>query len=176
MPVLRGRRVQVGERFGRLLVVEYLGTLTRPSRDGKRVTKHALFRCQCDCGRKHDAKGTSLRIGHTQSCGCARADSLRARLPTLHLKHGETSGGRESQVYGAWQRAKRKGSTLTLEAFRATWAGLPPRGTPRRQQRARRQLVVKRIQRFRKEQAAASSLRDGDYRKYAPQNEENCDE
>lgn len=51
----------VGQRFGELLVKEYVG-------DGK-------WLCECSCGKFTNPKGTDLRSGNTTSCGHTRAES-----------------------------------------------------------------------------------------------------
>ena len=51
---------ETGNRFGRYVVigrVENRGT-------------NAAWLCQCDCGTEREVMGTTLRSGHTQSCGC----------------------------------------------------------------------------------------------------------
>ena len=50
-----------GRRFGRLTVIEEVG------HDKYRA---ALWKCQCDCGNTRIVRGSNLRSGHTQSCGC----------------------------------------------------------------------------------------------------------
>ena len=50
-----------GQRFGKLLVIEYNG-----SDKGKR----ALYKCRCDCGTETIVRADSLRGGLTTSCGC----------------------------------------------------------------------------------------------------------
>ena len=56
-----------GKRCGRLTVLS-----PHHKQDGQ---WHWL--CQCDCGKMVVANGSSLRRGHTQSCGCLRADALQ---------------------------------------------------------------------------------------------------
>lgn len=55
----------VGERFGRLLVVE-------PARS----IGPASYVCACDCGQTCIAQAARLRDGSRRSCGCARALQL----------------------------------------------------------------------------------------------------
>jgi hypothetical protein len=63
-----------GQRFGRLTVIELDG-----------VRKHETWwRCRCDCGNIHCARGYRLRNGHTQSCGCLHAE----RFGDITRKHG----------------------------------------------------------------------------------------
>ena len=50
----------IGQRFGRLVVIEKL-----PSKKGKSV-----WRCKCDCGNTKDVPSTYLTTGDTKSCGC----------------------------------------------------------------------------------------------------------
>lgn len=40
----------------------------------KKGTRHIRWICKCDCGRIILVRGTSLRNGHTVSCGCIRAE------------------------------------------------------------------------------------------------------
>jgi hypothetical protein len=55
-----------GQRFGLLTVV---------SREQSKNEK-AMWLCQCDCGNTAVARGSSLRSGHTKSCGCIKLNDL----------------------------------------------------------------------------------------------------
>jgi hypothetical protein len=57
-----------GQRFGKLVVIEYAGRNER---------RESLWRCQCDCGNESIVRGDVLRRGTTESCGCGKG-----------LKHG----------------------------------------------------------------------------------------
>lgn len=71
-----------GERFGRLVAVECVGS----NKHGKRV-----WSCDCDCGTKaHKVSQNLLRRGSCQSCGCLRMEFLHGdgglrRTSTLGL-------------------------------------------------------------------------------------------
>jgi len=65
-----------GHSYGRLRVLEYKG------RSGDR---HALWLCECACGRRVVAQGRKLRNGDVVSCGCWRADSLVRRAARLTI-------------------------------------------------------------------------------------------
>jgi hypothetical protein len=52
-----------GQRFGRLVVMKLSDI-----RKGKRNIR--LWKCQCDCGKTAYVRSSSLRRGHTTSCGC----------------------------------------------------------------------------------------------------------
>lgn len=68
----------IGERFGRLLVVEYLGT--------NQLGRH--YRAACKCGGVWEGAGIKLtrRYGATKSCGCLHA------LNKLNDLTGQTFG------------------------------------------------------------------------------------
>lgn len=58
----------LGQRFGRLIVLS-LDKSTH-SKPGK------YYLCECDCGTKKIILGSSLRSGHTKSCGCLQRESV----------------------------------------------------------------------------------------------------
>lgn len=61
----------IGERFGKLIVIEQL-----PSTDnGKR-----RWRCKCDCGGEHSATTGNLRSGRTTNCGCKKSPDLTGQV------------------------------------------------------------------------------------------------
>lgn len=72
-----------GRRFGRLLVIE---------RDGHDKLKRILWKCKCDCGGHTIASGSSLRGGHTKSCGCIAVKKSTARINKYSKEHGFTHG------------------------------------------------------------------------------------
>lgn len=67
-----------GQRFGRLTVIKRGPDHFEPS--GLRVVQ---WECACECGNVKLVRGRHLRLGRIQSCGCLRADSLRARARDL---------------------------------------------------------------------------------------------
>lgn len=54
-----------GQRFGRLVAVEYAG--------------NSRWRCRCDCGGETMVLTGNLTHGHTTSCGCARGPGIVGR-------------------------------------------------------------------------------------------------
>lgn len=76
-----------GRRFG-LLVVE--------SRDFS-VPGEARWRCGCDCGEDVVSRGSTLRNGTTNSCGCLRSERARRGA----TRHGHAAPGRETAEYKA---------------------------------------------------------------------------
>lgn len=61
-----------GQRFNRLIVLEYVGNSNQ---------RNALWKCRCDCGNFTVLKTTTLRKGKTKSCGCLQRE--RAHLSNL---------------------------------------------------------------------------------------------
>lgn len=60
-----GKRIDlVGQKFGRLTVVEDVG----------RQNKNVIWRCQCECGNIVEVISNSLQSGNTQSCGCYKRE------------------------------------------------------------------------------------------------------
>lgn len=79
----------VGQRFGRLVVIKRVDGYTTPN--GKKRSK---WLCQCDCGNTKEVLGSSLKNGHTKSCGCIHDEKTAERC----YKHGL----RQSRIYYIW--------------------------------------------------------------------------
>ena len=58
----------VGQRFGKLTVLEEVGFITHSN--GKRSR---LYKCLCDCGNYCEIQHQYLAYGDTTSCGCMRS-------------------------------------------------------------------------------------------------------
>jgi 5-methylcytosine-specific restriction endonuclease McrA len=92
-----------GERYGRLVVKEYLGG------------KYQYRRCVCDCGKEIIVSGNALRTGQ-ESCGCKRTEDLIERLTgetnpryNPNLTDEEREAKREDdERYLIWRRGVRK--------------------------------------------------------------------
>ena len=81
-----GRKIDLtGQKFGRLTVIEEAG------RDKSRNIK---WMCVCECGKETIVRGSNLKNGGTQSCGC------------LRNKHGM----RNTRFYKIWDNAKQRGT------------------------------------------------------------------
>lgn len=64
----RRRKDEIGNRYGRLVVLEYAGKSI--------YNGGTIWRCICDCGKTVEVPGGKLRNGDTKSCGCLRHDTL----------------------------------------------------------------------------------------------------
>ena len=54
---------EIGNKYGKLLVIEDAGTDS---------TKHKLWKCRCECGQEIIVRGSRLRSGEKQDCGCIK--------------------------------------------------------------------------------------------------------
>ena len=78
------------KRFGRLTVIK---KLEKPQ--GVK-SAYAYWLCKCECGNEIVASSSSLRRGHTRSCGCLAKDLLTS--------HGQSKTGLYRRWYGMRQR------------------------------------------------------------------------
>ena len=71
-----GKRTEnlLGKKFGKLLVVEYMGT---------NKFKKGSWKCKCDCGKEIITDNQHLKSGNTSSCGCSRI-KLKKVNPRLY--------------------------------------------------------------------------------------------
>lgn len=68
---IRGCAVKVGDRFGRLVVIE----------KASNVGRNVAWRCVCDCGNEKIVRGVNLVRHATRSCGCLRIDNDKGYSP-----------------------------------------------------------------------------------------------
>ncbi len=90
----------VGQRFGRLVVIEEAG---------KTPQNTVLWKCKCDCGNEVVVRGTCLRNGHTTSCGCKKVDMTVQR----NTKHGEVN----TRLYEIWNGIKKRVNSKNEKDF-----------------------------------------------------------
>ena len=60
----------VGQKFGRLTVLEQVGDFISPVNHKRR----SRWKCRCDCGNIVEVNGVDLTSGNTISCGCYKRD------------------------------------------------------------------------------------------------------
>lgn len=91
----------VGERFGRLLVLERSGT-----------NKHggATWLCRCECGTQKVVAGRQLVVGKTRSCGCLHDEG---RAP----KHGQ-AGKTRTKLYNTWKGMRQRCGNPSNPSFK----------------------------------------------------------
>lgn len=92
----------VGKRFGRLVVTNDSGVDNRG--------EHTWV-CKCDCGNiTHPIKGSVLRLGKSQSCGCLQREQQSARAST-HKKS-------RTRLYNIWSLMKARCNNPNNQAFK----------------------------------------------------------
>lgn len=87
---MRAASIEVGEKFGRLIVRQLIPCLPT-SKNGRAVV-------QCQCGREVVVLRMNLKSGHTQSCGCLFDEAVST------LDHGHARRGNQSPTYVSWSR------------------------------------------------------------------------
>lgn len=80
-----------GEKYGKLTAICCVGT---------DKYRNKLWLCSCDCGSKLVVSATSLKKGHSKSCGCLKKDILINR----NTKHGES----KTHLYFVWASMKQR--------------------------------------------------------------------
>jgi hypothetical protein len=153
---MRKRKDYTGQKFNRLLVLEYLGCYK--------------YRCLCDCGNHVDVLSINFTSDHTTSCGCRnlehalenctrinsdpdRPNNLAGfisevrKQPTLHglYRHGATRRGQVTVEYRAycgaiarctnpknksWSDYGGRGIQFHFTSFEQWLAELGPKPTP----------------------------------------------
>ena len=94
----------VGNRYGRLLVIEELERYRNAAGKTERV-----FLCRCDCGNKKIIKMHTLRSGNAISCGCYRKEFISSAKSTHRM-----SG---TKIYRVWRSMRRRCNVPTDKAF-----------------------------------------------------------
>lgn len=65
----------IGRQFGKLTVVSQSDDFVT-----KNGLRYVMWNCTCECGGTAITRGTSLRSGHTVSCGCHRLERLADKV------------------------------------------------------------------------------------------------
>lgn len=79
----------IGEKFGRLTVIEELQERKHNSR---------VYRCECECGNIIDVRKDMLKSGNTRSCGCLQREKAR-----IIGKNKRTHGKSKTRLYGIYR-------------------------------------------------------------------------
>lgn len=91
----------IGTRFGRLTVTGY----TKSGKNGNET----YCECLCDCGNRVVIQRTSLRNGHTKSCGCIQREKASNSIKMYNnsdsykgVPSRRTHGMSETRLYSEW--------------------------------------------------------------------------
>ena len=101
-----------GQRFGRLAVTKDAGS----DRRGE-----ALWECTCDCGNKTFVRGSHLRKGLVQSCGCYARELTSDRMRVYRTKGNTRHGCTKTRLYQIWANMKTRCFNTKNRAFK--WYG-----------------------------------------------------
>ena len=93
-----GKFDMVGRTFGRLKVLRRDEILT------SHTGRSARWWCQCECGNEVSVRGTQLRNGRTQSCGCLQ----REQAAKANTRHGCARKGDKNPEYIAYYGAQQR--------------------------------------------------------------------
>lgn len=93
----RGKTLAIGERFGRLTVLSFVGSRHMWN------TSVRLWLCACECGATVEVAQKQLTQGSTKSCGC-----LKKTIGELNRTHGEGGRGHVTPEYNAWMLMRRR--------------------------------------------------------------------
>ena len=124
-------RDRAGERYGRLVAIEYVGTKTY--RSGDPGSKQAMWLCQCDCGNQIVVASSNLHKDRTRGCGCGRTGP-RERAYRLRTGYAPGEAAKKSIIkqyqYGAKYRdleyALTEAELEVLIASDCHYCGCPP--------------------------------------------------
>jgi hypothetical protein len=89
------RPVEVGQTFGRLTIVEFVG---------RNAHGQAHWLCRCACGEPHIAYVQNLFRGVTQSCGCLQKE----RTSKVNTHHGDSQCSEWKYLYQTWLRIQQR--------------------------------------------------------------------
>lgn len=73
-------KINIGDRFGELTVIELLGLRKQASRD----KNESWSKCQCSCGNIIEVRDNNLKTGMTKSCGCVSSLGERKIINLLN--------------------------------------------------------------------------------------------
>jgi hypothetical protein len=88
---------RIGERFGRLTIVE-----EKEPKLYKPRTYARIFLCKCDCGNMVVASYTNLKAGNVRSCGCLKKDCGKGILSN------ESQNQDKLRLHMSWRSMKNR--------------------------------------------------------------------
>lgn len=91
-----------GHTFGRWTAISRTGASGRG----------AMWRVRCACGTEKVVRGSALRGGRSQSCGCLAAEVVRRPR-----RHGHATGGKVSSELHTWFSMRSRCNTPTDTAY-----------------------------------------------------------
>lgn len=78
----------------------------------------AMWNCLCDCGNYKVISTSSIRLGHTKSCGCLQKE----KTSEVSLKHGKA----KDAIYRRWANMKKRCKDITDTVYGGKGIGYDP--------------------------------------------------
>jgi hypothetical protein len=101
-------RIEPGQRFGRYVIVAFIGYRNR---DG-------YWSCRCQCGTVKGVAARHLKAGRVVSCGCHKNELVKVRS----TKHGQKRRSGTTTEYDAWCNMKARCLNPTHKRY-PDWGG-----------------------------------------------------
>lgn len=86
------------------LVGKIINRLTIIRRTGRDKFGSIIYLCKCSCGNLVNVRGSTIKSGHTKSCGCLRVESSAK----LNRTHGMSSKTKLAPEYSAWNNMRNR--------------------------------------------------------------------
>jgi 5-methylcytosine-specific restriction endonuclease McrA len=117
----------LGYKFGKLTVLEFIGSKTRNNKYHKLLR---FYKCLCDCGSICEKFGTDLKSGTVTSCGCWRKE-IQIKIHTGQIsKMRYAAGASKRTAKDIWKSSYSDGlpldDFLILSQLNCHYCGVPP--------------------------------------------------
>lgn len=99
------KKLEIGERFGLLIVVEHLGA----------KDYNNIYRCKCDCGNERNVALTYLNIGKIWHCGCQDFRTKRGVHKNMKYSPSEASFRAKAANYKSLAKQRNIEWNLNIE-------------------------------------------------------------
>lgn len=116
--ILNHKKKLLGQRFGRLLVIDFGKFYIVPSTGDRGLT----CLCMCECGKEVTVRAHDLKSGKSTSCGCYQREKKSQRMSVRMLGSGNPSYRHdvteEERRSNYWQRFSPKYSSWREAVFK----------------------------------------------------------
>ena len=102
----------IGNKFGRLTVLELHHKKQRFYKDGRKRGFYYFYLCQCECGNLSIVERSNLFRGHIKSCGCYVSEILKENQ--FRVKHNLYG----IRLYRIWHGIKSRCYNKNLKRYK----------------------------------------------------------
>lgn len=92
------KRIEIGEIFGRLKVIEFL----------YKKNGYKYWKCLCFCGKETVGWSSQLRAGRKSSCGCLRTEKSKKSIQVIAGRKLEYGFAARNKMYDGYKRDAKK--------------------------------------------------------------------